>query len=128
MSDFSLGLTSLFIFAFSVYLWIRAIKRVEIPENRIPFIAAWAVAAGMGVMALVGNPGWLGGIAAAIATFGSMFLTFTIAISDQKVGGDAIRVGSPIPEFTALDEHGDTFNSQSLAGHPVLIKFFRGHW
>ena len=36
--------------------------------------------------------------------------------------------GDTIPDFTALDEFGQTFDSSALAGHPVLIKFFRAHW
>jgi peroxiredoxin len=51
-----------------------------------------------------------------------------VSISRQQLGDDAIAVGSTIPSFTATDEHGKIFDSQSLAGQPVLIKFFRGHW
>ena len=40
----------------------------------------------------------------------------------------AIEVGQTIPAFSALDEHGNVFDSGSLAGSRVLIKFFRGHW
>jgi peroxiredoxin len=58
----------------------------------------------------------------------SAFFLFSIAIGDQKLADDAIQVGATIPAFTATDEHGHTFDSQSLAGHPVLIKFFRAHW
>ena len=59
---------------------------------------------------------------------GGMFFAFTVAIGKQKVGDRAIRVGDTIPDFTALDEFGQTFDSSALAGHPVLIKFFRAHW
>jgi len=123
-----LGLASLLVVAISTGLWIRGLKRVEIPKNRGGFIAASVVAAGLGVTALAGEPGWLGGIPAGLAVFASTFFLLTVAIGGQKVAGDAIQVGATIPEFTATDEHGQTFDSQSLAGHPVLIKFFRGHW
>ena len=128
MGDTVIGLAALVILAISIRLWVRAIKRVEIPANRVGFVAAWIVVAGMGVTALAGEPGWLGGIPAGLALFASLFFLFTVAIGAQKVGEDAIRVGSTIPAFTATDEHGQTFDSESLAGHPVLIKFFRGHW
>jgi cytochrome oxidase Cu insertion factor (SCO1/SenC/PrrC family) len=62
------------------------------------------------------------------AVFASTFFLLTVAIGSQKVTDDAIEVGATIPSFTATDEHGQTFDSQSLAGHPALIKFFRGHW
>jgi hypothetical protein len=128
MSDMYLGLASLVVVAISVRLWIRAIGRVEIPKNRGGFVTACVVATGLGVTALAGEPGWLGGIPAGIAVFASTFFLLTVAIGGQKVAGDAIQLGAVIPSFAATDEHGQTFDSASLAGHPVLIKFFRGHW
>jgi len=128
MSDAYLGWASLFITAISIGLWLRTLRRVAIPRNRGGFVAAWVVAAGLGLAALLGEPGWSGGVPAGLAVFASAFFLATVAISRQKVGDGAIGVGATIPEFTATDEHGQTFDSQSLAGHPVLIKFFRGHW
>ncbi len=128
MGDVFLGLASLALVATSIFVWIRAFKRVEIPKNRSGFVAAWVVAAGLGLAALLGEPGWLGGIPAGLGVFASAFLLLTVAIGSQKVGEKAIRVGAIIPDFTATDEHGQNFDSHSLAGHPVLIKFFRGHW
>jgi hypothetical protein len=128
MSDVYLGLASLAVVAISMLVWMRALKRVAIPKNRGGFVAASVVAAGLGVTALAGEPGWLGGIPAGIAVFASTFFLLTVVIGGQKVAGDAIQVGATIPPFAATDEQGQTFDSESLAGHPVLIKFFRGHW
>ena len=128
MGETYLGLASLVVVAISARVWIRAVKRVEIPKNRGGFVAAWVVAAGIGVAALAGEPGWLGGIPAGLAIFASTFLLFTVAVGGQKAGDAAIQVGNTIPDFTATDEHEQPFDSKSLAGHPVLIKFFRGHW
>ena len=58
----------------------------------------------------------------------ALFFSLTFAIGGQFVGPDAIAVGATLPTFTAIDEHGETFDSLSLAGSPVLIKFFRGLW
>jgi hypothetical protein len=128
MSDAYLGLASLVVIAISTGLWIRALQRVAIPKNRGGFVAVWIVAAGLGVTALAGDPGWLGGVSAGLAVAASTFFLFTFSVGGQRVADDAIQVGAPIPRFTATDEHGQTFDSRSLAGHPVLIKFFRGHW
>jgi hypothetical protein len=58
-----------------------------------------------------------------------LFLPFTIAISPQELeAGKVIQVGDKIPHFTALDDQGATFDSTSLSGHLVLVKFFRAHW
>ena len=128
MTDTLLGFASAAVIAISVALWVRAFQRVAVPENRGVFITAWIVAAALGITALFGEPGWLGGIPAGFSIFAAAFFLGAVAIGGQKVGDDAIQVGGTIPDFTATDEHGQTFNSQSLAGHPVLIKFFRGHW
>ena len=128
MTDTYLGIASLGVVAISLLLWFRALRQVAIPENRAVYVASWLVAAGLGVAALLGEPGWLGGILAGFGTAASLMFLFTVAIGGQKVADGAIRVGASIPDFTATDEHGQTFDSQSLAGHPVLIKFFRGHW
>ena len=128
MTDSYLGWAALALIALSIGLWIRALRRLEIPRNRASFVATWVVAGGLGVTALAGEPGGWGGIPAGFAVFASLFLLLTVAIGGQKVAGDAIQVGATIPAFTATDEHGQIFDSQSLEGHPVLIKFFRGHW
>ncbi len=128
MTDAILGFASLAVLVLSTGFWFRSLKRVEIPENRGFFLLAWVGAGALGIAALLGEPGWLGGVPAAFGIFASLFFLGTFAIGGQKVGDEAIRVGAPIPDFTATDEHGSTFDSRSLAGHPVLIKFFRGHW
>ena len=128
MTDTTLGFLSFALLATSVALWARNIRRVEIPKNRSGFVAAWLTAGMLAITALAGDPGWLGGIPATLALIASTFFTFTVAIGKQKVGDRVIRVGDTIPDFTALDEFGQTFDSRALAGHPVLIKFFRAHW
>ena len=49
-------------------------------------------------------------------------------VRELRVRIDHLQVGATIPAFDALDEHGERFDSASLEGHPVLIKFFRAHW
>jgi hypothetical protein len=128
MTDTLLGFACLGVIGTALTLWFRAMRQTAIPSDRKLYVASSAVAAGLGVAALLGEPGWLGGVPAGIGTFASLLFLFTVSISRQKVGDGAIRVGATIPDFSATDEHGQPFDSQSLAGHPVLIKFFRGHW
>jgi hypothetical protein len=128
MTDTYLGFASLAVLATSLILWFRAMGRLAIPQNRAGYLASWALAAALGVTALLGGPGWLGGVPAGIGAFASLTFLLLVSISRQKLGNEAIMVGATIPDFTAVDEHGQTFDSQSLAGHPVLIKFFRAHW
>jgi hypothetical protein len=51
---------------------------------------------------------------AVVAAFLSIFFLVT-----------AIAVGDTIPHFTALDEYNELFDSLSLSGHLLLVKFFR---
>lgn len=124
-----LGLGALLIVATSVALWVIAFRRVAIPENRTPYVAAWLLGGTLGVLSLAFNEsgGW-STAPAWFAVFMAGLLLFTVSISRQKLGDNAIRVGDRIPAFTALDEFGKAFDSSALVGHFQLIKFFRGHW
>ena len=124
----TLGFASLVVAVVSAGLWFRAIRRVDIPEDRTPFIAAWGLAAVLGAAALLGSPNRLGRIPAIFGLGTAGVFSFTVAISRQRLGEDAIRVGDKIPAFSAIDEFGQGFDSGSLSGHLVLIKFFRAHW
>ena len=49
-----------------------------------------------------------------LGAFVSVFLTMTIYISPQQLGPNAIQVGDTLPKFTAVDEFGKAFDSESL--------------
>ena len=53
---------------------------------------------------------------------------FLAATSGQQAEANIIQVGDRIPAFSAPDDSGVIFDSAALAGHPAIIKFFRGHW
>jgi len=108
--------------------WIRAIKNVAVPTNRTAYFIALVIAAGLGIAAFATGTGWIGGISSGLAIFVALFFFFTHFIGPQRAEATAIKVGDALPAFTAVDEQGQTFDTSSLAGHPVLIKFFRGHW
>ncbi len=128
MSGNILGWLALATLLLSFGLWGRAIRNVAIPKNRTVFVSAWLVAVILGVLALTGDAERIGRIPAWFAVTTGLFLSFTVLIGSQKVGPGATGKGDTIPGFTALDEHGETFDSQSLSGSFVLIKFYRGHW
>jgi len=128
MTNTLLGLSSFTIMIAATALWIRAVRRVQLPRNRNMYLAAWIVAAVLSIAALVGSPGWIVGTLAALSLFATTFLILTAAIGAQKVSAHAIQVGAAIPAFTALDEHSQRFDSTMLMGKPALLKFFRGHW
>ena len=123
-----IGWLAFVVFALAARAWIHAIQTVSIPENRRAYVIASVATLALAGGAFANAPGWLGGVPATIGVIGAVFFLFTFAIGDQRLAAGAIGVGDPIPAFTAQDEHQATFDSADLAGHPVLIKFFRGHW
>ena len=128
MSGATLGLLALGLLVAATALWFRQVRAVRIPRNRAGFLAAWGGAVLLGAIALTRDPGWVGGAAALLATLAGLLLVGLVAVSRQKVEGRTVAVGAPLPEFSGIDEHGEAFRSTDLAGHPILLKFFRGHW
>lgn len=113
----------------SFALWMRALRQVAIPNDRTPYIASWVVGGTLGLIALaISESGDLTRIPAWFAISTATIFLFTVAISKQRLGDKAIRVGDRIPRFSATDEYGQRFDSQSVQGSLLLIKFFRAHW
>lgn len=123
-----MGVVAFLLVAGSMALWARRIKRVQIPTDRRGFVACWVGGAALGILALTQGAGWVGGIPAGIAALAGILFSALVYISPQKVADNAIRVGESLRDFTAVDENGDDFSIGSIAGRPVLLKFFRGHW
>ena len=109
-------------------LWFNQARLVALPEDRTWWVLSFLTAAGLGVFALLRGTRWFGAIPAVLAIVIGLFLPMTVYISPQQVGVNAIQVGDTIPQFRQLDEHGQPFDSETLHGHLVLIKFFRAHW
>ena len=108
--------------------WFRQINQVDIPENRIVFVIFFFSAVALGISAFVMRTRWFGAIPALLAIVIGGFFPFSMTISRQEVATTGIQVGQTMPHFKALDRNGELFDSASLDGKPVLIKFFRGHW
>jgi hypothetical protein len=128
MTGTALGFVAFALVAGSMALWFRRIQNVRIPTDRRGFVACWAGGAVLGVLALWQGAGYLGGLAAGIAVLAGTFFSVLVYVSPQKVADDAVQVGESLRAFSALDENGVDFSSAAVAGKPVLLKFFRGHW
>ena len=121
-----IALLALLLVLSATIAWAVAAYRLTMPDNRTPFIAAWSCGALLGLAALLfGLPGR--GAAITALVLGGLLL-FLAAASRQKLAAEAIAVGDTMPAFVGLDQNGDTFDSASVAGTPLLLKFFRGHW
>jgi hypothetical protein len=123
-----LGILAFLLVAGSMALWFQRIQSVQIPSDRRIFVACWAGGAALGVLALTQGAGWIGGIPAGIAVAAGAFFSALVFVSPQRVADNAIQVGERLRDFSAMDENGDEFSISSMAGKPLLLKFFRGHW
>lgn len=123
-----LGILALVVALACTVAWFYQARQVDLPENRIAFVAVWLSAVGLGVAAFVKGAGWIGALPALGGIVIGAFLPFTVFISPQQAASDAIQLGEAIPHFTSVDDRGQPFDSAILEGKPVLMKFFRAHW
>ena len=127
MGAFITALAAVGCFAGTGWLWFQRLQRVEVPEDRTFFISAWLLGFVIGVLALTQDPGFISGLLATVATLGSAAVLGLIVLAPQRADA-AIAVGDTIPEFTAYDDQGDSFDSIQLHNKKLLIKFFHGQW
>ncbi len=124
----ALGFAALALAVLTVFIWFRQVNLVALPQDRTIFVILFVVSALMGVASFVVGTRWFGAIPAVLGIIVGGFLTFTVYISPQQIADNPVKVGDVIPQFVALNDDGERFNSNSLSGKPTLIKFFRGHW
>lgn len=116
--------------------WVAYMATV--PSGRVPLrpfghLAVQSVGGVLGVVgigsAVVGGGPLLGPVlpGAMAAVMAGLFV-FLYSQRSTPVGQLRISVGAPLRAFTAGTPDGDTFDSASLKGRRVLLKFFRGHW
>jgi len=110
------------------FRWFRLAYAVALPENRAGFVGSMAVGVGLGIAGLTLGSGLAGGIFATLAILLGGLFVFTWLISAQKGGSGNLQIGSPLLAFSAPDHLGNNFDSSTLDGRPILLKFFRGHW
>jgi hypothetical protein len=108
--------------------WLWRIRRVRVPADLRPTIAAHVIAVALGTAAFVLGTSLLGGVSAAIAIGGAGVFLALQTQSRQSRLAPAVAVGGRILEFTLPDHEGRSFDLATLRGKPFLLKFFRGHW
>ncbi len=124
----ALGFAALGLAVLTVFIWFRQVGLVALPQDRTVFVVLFILAALMGVASFIVGTRWFGAIPAIGGIIVGGFLTATVYISPQQVADNPVKVGDVIPQFVALNDDGERFNSAALSGKPTLIKFFRGHW
>jgi cytochrome oxidase Cu insertion factor (SCO1/SenC/PrrC family) len=111
-----------------IAVWMRMIAAVQLGQSRWVVNSLFGAGAAIGLLALTQSPGAIGiALAGTTVAFSAIYFGL-LSISGQSSQAPNFAVGSPIPDFTALDHNGEPFTLSSLDGKPMLIKFFRGHW
>ena len=124
-----IGLLAAAVAALTAWYWFHLTGNVALPEDRTAFVVVFLGCVVLGVAAFVKRTSWLGTLPPLFAIAVGLFFPYTMMISEQVVARDvAIEVGDTIPRFASIDDSGVEFDSRSLSGHLVLIKFFRAHW
>jgi cytochrome oxidase Cu insertion factor (SCO1/SenC/PrrC family) len=128
MSGYELAWASLAILVVLVGTWFTMLQRVQVERVRwLLRLLAGAVVA-VAVFAFLGKPGIFGGIVAGLSLVIAGAFLILSSMAAQSAQPPALAVGDPMLEFSAADENGEIFDSASLRGRPMLLKFFRGHW
>jgi len=94
------------------------------------YVAGFAVATALAVLALVRSrrwPAWLAlGVAALLLGFGGWFNFVVARIPDTPT---ALRVGAPPPDLALSDTAGRLVSLADYRGRkPVIVIFYRGYW
>ena len=62
----------------------------------------------------------------------AMLIVVVVMLLRDRLRGKAVpaglKPGSPLPEFSALDENGNSLHSRDLRGRPSVLLFVRGNW
>ena len=128
MSGIYLSILAFAVAAGTAFIWFRLLSAVALPKNRTGFVLCMVTAICLAVGGLVtGSGAWVVILSSISMVLGGLFLSLVL-ISGQKGGSGNLQLGSPLLSFSAPDQLGDTFDSSSLDGRPILLKFFRGHW
>ncbi|MCP3986949.1 MAG: redoxin domain-containing protein [bacterium] len=128
MSATPLALLGAALLGGALFLWVRMLNAVALEGRRWIPLSMIGASILLAVATFTASPGLFAGILAGLcATLGAGFL-FLAVLAPQSTQKPVVEVGRPIPEFAAPDENGQPFALSSLAGKPILLKFFRGHW
>jgi hypothetical protein len=128
MSGLSLGLLSLGLVATAIGAWFRFMNDVAIEGRRSVLLSLCAVGVVIGGVALAREPGWIGGLLAVSGIVGGLAWIALGLLAAQSKQRPNLMIGEVLPSISAPDHTGSPFAVESLRGHPVLIKLFRGHW
>ncbi|MCA9937978.1 MAG: redoxin domain-containing protein [Anaerolineales bacterium] len=123
-----LGLLAMIIVRANRAWYRRKIKNIQVPRKPITHQLLAALGVAVAIFTFTRPLDVIGFLLAAVALLAGIRFIYTSLSSHIPPKSFAVRIGEPVPDFTALDGDGNAFTLSSLRGRPVLVKFFRGHW
>ncbi|MEO0601225.1 MAG: hypothetical protein AAF211_07300 [Myxococcota bacterium] len=115
-------------------IYFTTVPSGRVPTRPVAYLLLQVTALVLSVAGLVGLPG-VDGLALAgtvgLGAFGVVASTLFLWLFTQRktpVGDLRVATGDALLAFTAADAAGEPFDSHSLRGRRVLLKFFRGSW
>lgn len=108
--------------------WMGLINRVALAERRWVVNVLLGATIVLSLAAFEQGVGVLGSSLAGLSLAVGVIYFGLLTLAGQSTQASSLAVGTPLPQFTAPDHDGNPFSLSSLAGHPVLLKLFRGHW
>jgi hypothetical protein len=128
LNGFGLGILSLGLIAFALFLWFRFMNAGKLGGRRWIVWGMLVITIGLATAAFTREPGRIGGAFAVLAILMGSFQLALGVFAGQSTQEPKIKLGEPLPAFSALDHTGQCFEVERLFGKPLMIKFFRGHW
>jgi hypothetical protein len=128
MSGIQLAVLASSLVSVALLLWFRFMNDVALAGRRAILFATIALGIGLGAVALAREPGWIGGTLAILCIALGLLWLLLGALGRQSRQVPHLAVGQLLPAISAPDHSGAIFDLESLRGHPILIKLFRGHW
>ena len=130
MHALALGL-ALLGFAVVTGTWVHYLSTIpdaRVPETPVAHPVAMLAGMAASVVALALELSLLTLLPAAVSLGNGMGFLWLLSQRRLPDGELVVERGAPLPRFKAWDHRGEPFDSASLAGRRVLLKFFRGHW
>ncbi|MBL4687772.1 MAG: hypothetical protein JKY37_24490 [Nannocystaceae bacterium] len=112
--------------------YLATVPKGNVPARPVAHVVAMLLGAVFSVVGLalaVRDGPWSTSAALAVPTLMMSGLFFYLLTQRKTPLGEIrIKLGDTLPAFATPDSEGHVFETATLAGQRVLIKFFRGRW
>jgi len=126
-----LAVVSLLLAVAAPVAYILLIRVPTVRNHPGAYVAAFAVALALAVLALVRGrgrrwPAWIAlGVSALLLAGGTWF---DLVVARVPMTPTVLRVGERPPDFTLPDAEGRPVSLAQFRGKPVVLVFYRGYW